>query len=207
MEDKFSEQDSLRIINEMISQAKNNIQTDHGLSMIVAGYSTAFVAILDFILIHTLNNPLLANWIWLLMIPMYLVLFFLRKSKEKRAVVKTHIDKIIESVWVAFVISVICFLITVFGSIYLLNTWKPTILITPIMLILVGMAQFSVAAACRFKPFYYGAFVFWGGTIVSLLSILLLGRGDVQFIILAACMILGFCIPGHSLSNKVKKNV
>ena len=51
METKFTEQESLVIINEMINRTRNNIQKGSANSMIYNGYAVAFTAILNFILL------------------------------------------------------------------------------------------------------------------------------------------------------------
>lgn len=207
MESKFNEQDSLKLINEMIVQAKNNIRKGAADSMIFCGYTVAIVAVINFVLLNVLDKPYQSYWIWLLMIPMTFINFFIDKKKEKDSMVRTHIDKIVWSIWRAFVISVVLLLGTVFGLVYIANSWALVLIFTPLFLILMGLSQFVTATACRFKPYYYGAYVFWGGVVVCVSSFAIFPRADVQFIILALCMIFGFCVPGHIINRKAEQYV
>jgi len=207
MEKYFSEQDSLNIINEMINKAKNNIQKGSADSMILWGYSAAITAILNFILLHILDKPYLSFHIWWLMVPVGIISAILNKRKEKEYIVKTHIDKIISSAWNGFIISNIIFLITIFGTVFLTNSWAMTWVITPVILTLMGLAQYVTATACRYRLFLYAACIFWGGALVCLISFFIFPRSDVQFIILAACLIAGLAIPGHMLNRKANSNV
>ncbi|MBN9301531.1 MAG: hypothetical protein J0I03_07050, partial [Dysgonomonas mossii] len=73
MENNFTEQDSLKLINEMISQARNNFQEGGIRTSIFSGYVVAATALANFILIHTLDDPNQSFWIWLTMIPMIII--------------------------------------------------------------------------------------------------------------------------------------
>jgi len=207
MENKINEQDSLLIINEMIARAKDNIKIGAANAMITAGYSVAVIAILNIILLNVLPQPGMSFWVWTLMIPVSFVNMLIDRRQDKSAIVKTHIDRIIGATWSAFGYSVSFLLVVIFGMVFALNTWVFTILITPSILILMGLAQYVMAIASRYKPFYWGSYVFWIGSVLCVLSVLLLKNTYLQFVILAACVVVGFCIPGHMLNSKAKKNV
>lgn len=207
MEKDFTQQESLKLINEMINQAKNNVQKGAADSMILWGYATAIVAIANFVLLHTLDKPYMSFHIWWAMILVGIISAILNRRKEKSEIVKTHIDRIVSSAWNGFAISNIIFLISVFGIIYLTNSWVITWIIMPVILSIMGLAQYVTAIACRYKLFLYAACIFWGGALVCLISFYIHPQSDIQFIILAACMILGLAIPGHMLNKKAHNNV
>ncbi|NDV94725.1 hypothetical protein D0T84_07305 [Dysgonomonas sp. 521] len=206
MEKTFSEQDSLKLINEMISQARDNFQEGNTYSSIFCGYIVAATAFANFILLHTLGNPNLSYWIWLTMIPMTIISSIISKRQRKSAIVKTHIDKIIGYIWVAFAISVGILLLSIYGTAYAFKSSHLCILITPVILIMMGAAQFITSIACRFKPYLYGACMFWCGALLCTVCYLF-GRGDIQFIILGICAIMGLCVPGHIANRKAIQNV
>lgn len=207
MENKFNEQDSLRLINEMIAQVNSNIQKGAANTMIVAGYSVAFTAILNIILMHVLPNPGMSFWVWSLMLPFFIIEKILGSRQDKRAIVKTHIDRIIGKTWEAFAYSVVILLIVTFGMVYAFKVSYFTILITPIILTLMGLAQYVTAIASKFKPFYWGVVAFWVGALLCMALLIFHQSADYQFIILAICTIIGFVIPGHILNHKAKENV
>jgi len=206
MEKNFTEQDSLKLINEMITQARNNMQKGSVDSLIFAGYSVAITSIINFILLHVLTPAYLSFWIWLLMIPMSVVCLVMGRRNEKKALVKTHVDKTITVVWFSFFITTVLFLACVFTLSFVFKIGMIGIIINPVMLILMGSAQYTTGVISRFAPFRNGAFVFWGGAILSIIYPLFSGL-DLQFIILAVCMIFGFVVPGHILNRKAKENV
>jgi hypothetical protein len=210
METKLTEQESLAIINEMIDQARNNVQKGSANSMIYNGYAVAIVAVLNFILLQILPdaNKVLASWIWILMIPSILVDQYIIKRVNRSLMVKTQIDGIISTIWKGFSISVAILLILLFSMSFAFETWHYFALITPTIMIMIALAQFGMAKACRFKPFFWGAIGFWTGSLVCVFfTYFVLKRGDIQFLILALCMISGFVIPGNQLNKKAKENV
>jgi uncharacterized membrane protein len=207
MEKNFTEQDSLILINEMINQAKNNVQKGAANSMILWGYATTIVAITNFILLHTLDKTYSSYNIWWLMILVGVISAIINRKKEKESVVKTHIEKIVSSAWSGFVISVIIFLIIIFGTVFLTQSEVLTWVITPVILTIMGLAQYVTATACRYKLFFYGAAIFWAGALFCIISFYLFPGPGTQFIILAACMILGLAMPGHMLNKKAIQHV
>lgn len=208
MEKKFTEQDSLKVINQMIAQVNSNIQIGAASSMIMAGYTVAIVAIANIILIHTLSDPNLSFWVWGLMLPYSIIQHFVESKRDKKAIVKTYMDKIVGKIWNGFGISVVILLIVIFGVMIIYKTGIFSILFNPLIMALTGLAQYGTAATTRFKPFLYGAIALWCGAILSVLLLPLFGKTvEIQFVILAICMILGFSVPGHLLNKKAKENV
>ncbi|MDR2385215.1 MAG: hypothetical protein LBD80_06090 [Tannerella sp.] len=214
METKLTEQQSLQLITEMINKARNNIQRGAGTFMIFWGYMVAIAALLNVALVYILwNMSISTNYsfhIWWIMAPAWIISFILEHKKDSSAIVKTHIDNIISSVWKAFGISNVIFLSGIFGLAYSLQDYNHFFyLINPILMLMIGIGEFITAKVCHFRPFLYGAIAVWTGSAVSMLAIMLLKNGDgvlVQFIILAVCMIIGFVVPGYKLNKLAKPN-
>jgi hypothetical protein len=201
METNFNHEQSLTLINEMIIRAQNNVQKERTYSLIFWGYIVAAVAVANFVLLYTLNDPNQSYPVWLIMIPAAIASYFIDRKVDRTALIKTHIDKIGDMVWKGFGISVTVFLIVIYtfairiGMSHILN------LITPVILTMTGLGQFATACIFRFKPWYWIAVLFWAGA-----SICPFLHGGFQFIVLAVCMILGFVIPGHWLNRQQKKS-
>lgn len=207
MEKQFNEQESLNLISEMISQARNNIEIGAANNLLFSGYSVAITAILNFILYHVLDKPEMSYWVWLLMIPMYLINFMVDLRREKGVLVKTHIDTIISGIWGSFGYACALFIAVIFGLVFVMQTWVFTLVIIPVIMVMTGIAIFSTAVACRYKPFYRSAYIFWIAALATIVWLFFFKEGSGQFIILAIAMILGFIIPAHVLNRKAKKNV
>ena len=208
MKNELNEKESLALISEMIEQARNNLQKGSGNSMVYNGCLVACIAILNAILAFTLENPKYSFWVWALMIPGTLINFLIIKKIDKGALIRTHIDRIIGTVWQAFMYSTIVLLIVIFGFGYGIKNHQIFILINPIIMIMIGLSEFITAKACRFKPYLYGAYVMWIGAIACFLICYITSHVVIfQFLVLATCMIAGFVVPGYHLNKSAKSHV
>ena len=201
MKENFSHEQSLSLINEMINRARNNIREKGATPLIYWGYLTAALAIINSVLLCTLNNPQQSFFIWLAMLPAGLVLYFRERRIKRETLIKTHIDKIGAMVWMGFLIAFAVFLVVIntigfkfgFNRIFMLNM--------PVMMILLGMGHFISACVYRNKIWYAIAALMWTGAIVCVFVDV-----NVQLIVLAACMVFGFAVPGHILNYQAKKS-
>jgi hypothetical protein len=209
METKLTEQQSLEVITEMINRARNNIQRGSGNHMIFWGYWSAFTALLNVILIYTLENPHQSYLAWWLMIPGGVVSWLWSRKIDKSRIVKTHIDDIIRSAWRSCSVSMIVFLMIIFVLAGYWDTgYQLFMIIIPAILLHIGAAEYITAGACRYRPFMYGAFAMWAGAVAGLAVLRLSAAGtSVQFGIFIACMVIGFIIPGYRLNKLAGKHV
>jgi hypothetical protein len=213
METNFNEQDSLRLITEMISQARSNFQRKNGRSILLWGYAIAILALVNFALLRILEGQQQlwgSYWVWTLTIPLFIANYMYEAKKAKKALVKNHIDRMIGYVWLAFFISNLIFIASVF--ILTIGFHTPHIrvlylLITPVILAFTGLCVFVNGKLCRFRPYVYGGVVFWAGALLSVLVLLVWPQQSLQYIVLSLCMIGGFIIPGHLLNDKEKQDV
>lgn len=204
METKLTEQQSLGIITEMIERARTNVQKGSGTYMVYYGSIVSIIALLNIVLIYSLKNPINSFWIWCGMIPVVIFEKIWQGRKDKEVLIRTHIDHIISSVWAGFLITQVIFLILIFGSAIYLNDYRFYFLITPVILLSMGLAEFVTAQACRFKPFLYGAIAMWVGALACLATLMFANPVVIQFLILPVCMTLGFVIPGYKLNKMAK---
>ncbi|MDR0865755.1 MAG: hypothetical protein LBO74_12610 [Candidatus Symbiothrix sp.] len=212
METKWTEQQSLEVITEMIDRARNNIKKGSGNCMIFWGGLVAFTALLNialaYLLVYMAKESYLSFYVWLLMIPGILISKWMESKIDRTAIVKTHIDHIISSVWNGFLLSVILFLVIIFTLAFSLQIYCYLYLINPVIMLLVGASEFTTARACRFKPFLHGAIAFWTGALACMFALVLFTEGvAVQMVILATCMIIGFVIPGYQINKKAGEYV
>jgi len=200
----LTEQESLNIINEMIYQTREYFQKGAANTSIFWGYYIAAIALFNFILLQIPDVASYSYYVWFLTIPGAFISMYI--TRKKNTLVKTHINTIINRIWIAFGISVLIFIGTLYISAVAANIPALPIVITPIILIMMGIAQYATAAACKFRLYVYSAMIFWSGALICTLTYFS-GRSDYQFIVMAACMIIGFVIPGHILNSKAEKDV
>jgi hypothetical protein len=212
METKFTEQQGLEVITEMITRARNNIKKGSGNTMIFWGILVASTALLNvaliFLLDHYSKNPGLSFWIWLVTIPGIIVSKLMDRKIDRESIVKTHIDHIISSIWNGFMLAAYLFLFFIFILSFSTHVYYYFYLINPVLLLFMGISEYITAKACRFTPFFYGAISSWIGAMICVLAILLFTEGVVvQMVILAICMVSGYVIPGFQLNKLAEKNV
>jgi len=197
METNFNHEQSLTLISEMINRARNNVKVKGAYSLIYWGYVVAALAIVHAILFNLLSAPMQSAFVWLAMIPAAAVGIYIERRIERETLVKTHIDKISNMVWAGFLICVVVFSIIIHAVNIKLDLEQVFMLNIPVIMILLGMGQFITACAYRAKMWNLLAAFSWLAAIACAFV-----RLDVQFIIFAACMIVGFAIPGHILSRQ-----
>jgi hypothetical protein len=128
---------------------------------------------------------------------------------SRQAMVKTPIDKAIHAAWRGFGFAVVLFLIVIFGYGIAMKLPRIFVLITPMIMIMAGIAEYVTAKACRFKPLETGAYILWAGALACLAfhDFWHYWSGIAQFFVLALCMILAFVVPGYKMNKMAKEHV
>lgn len=207
MEKNLSGQESLSLINDMIAQTRGNIQDGAATAMIMAGYWVAATAMANIVLLHTLTNPYESFWVWALMAVYVVINRVSDRKHDREALVRTHIDRIIETVLKAFLYSNIVMLMVIGLACVLTESDQCTVLITPAILCMMGLAQYVTGIAVHFKPFVRSAVLFWAGAVAAVVLLFVVRTFDAQFSVLAVCALFGLAMPGHMLNKKAVGNV
>jgi hypothetical protein len=203
MEAKLTEQESLQMITQIIHQAQNNFRKGTGNITIFWGFLVAFAALLCFA-INLLLPDIQSAWVWLIVLPGWVVTYLMSRKIKRAAIVKTHIDRIFNSIWIAFTISIIFLQLVFWAAYYQFDIVPHFFMMTPITLLLTGVAQFTAGKAYRFQPYIYGGYIFGLGATVCLF---ILSQPSIHFLVLAVCMVFGCIIPGWKLNQKAEEDV
>ena len=201
MDTNFNHEQSLSLINEMIIRARNNVKLGKAYSLIFIGYWTAVLSITYYVLSHTLHKPDQSAWIWSLMIPACVVLYFIERHEKRKTLVKTHIDKIAGMVWLGYFISFLVFELIFHIIINNFENLGFFRLHTPIIMIMVGTGHFIMACVFRQKMWYVITAATWAGAVLCAFL-----DWDIQFIVLGVWFILCFAAPGHILNHQAKNS-
>ena len=181
----LSASESISIITKMINHAKGNVQRN-SFYFLLWGWVVALANIGMYALIQVkYSYPYI---IWLITIPAWIIsmVYGYRQSREKRMV--TYMDKTIMWLWVTFGITV--FILIFFGSSIKHN-------INPVILLISTIPTFATGKIIRFKPLVMGAVSFWlFGILCFLVSF------EMQNLVSAAAVIVGYLIPGYMLKYK-----
>lgn len=185
----LNHEESLRLIEEMISVAKNKLN-ENGFHFMLWGVLISCCSLLQY-LVLTSYLSINANILWLTVFilgGLAAMVYEIRKSRVNKPI--TKFDSIYHKLWMAFGV-------TLFLTIYLCI--KLHIVPTAFIMLLAGLATFVSGAIYNFKPLIAGGIVFWIGAFVCSF----LNNAD-QLLLNSFVLIIGYIIPGLLLWKKFK---
>ncbi len=188
-ENNFSEEDSLKLINEMIGKAKKSYVTK-GIASIVWGALITFCGLVSWYQIHF---DVHFGDVWLLtliaLIPQ--IYFSVKERKSKQFI--SHNETTTNLIWIAFAVSM--FITTSFLGRILVNNPMP------IIMMLYGIPTFIIGGMFKFKPMILGGIFCWIASVISIFT-----NAEVDVLLMAACGLFAWLIPGIILWLRYKKN-
>ncbi|MGZ4033660.1 MAG: hypothetical protein ACXVPU_07950 [Bacteroidia bacterium] len=186
-EQPFSEQDSLRVIHEMITAAKSDVKGDSFI-FLLWGYLVFIASISQFILVRMNIDHNDVPWLLMPLGGIVTAVYYMRRKKNEKA--KTHVSEFLKFVWIAFGVAM-C--VIMFSASFKGNQMLPTIMT------LYGIGLFVTGGALKFKPLIIGGIFCWVCAIAGFHVEVIY-----QLLIIAAAVLGGYIIPGHliQLNNK-----
>ncbi|MCX6290642.1 MAG: hypothetical protein NT126_02630 [Bacteroidetes bacterium] len=185
-EKQLTETESFELIQKMISSAKEEMEDD-SFYYLIWGWLVFVASISQFVMIR-MNVEM--NFLgWLILMPagaLATILYSRRQEKKQR--VKTYVDWIMKYVGIAFMVAL--FIVLFFQFKLQLNAY-------PMIMMVYGMWLFVSGASIKFKPIIIGGIINWILCIASFFFAV-----EIQILILASAVMLGYIIPGHMLKNK-----
>jgi hypothetical protein len=192
MENKLTNTESLQIIELMINRAKSE-EKDSGKGWIIWGWLLFIASMTHYVMNMFDFNE--GRKVWLvfgvagIILMMYSV--YRKRFLNGDQPVRTYTGELVDRIGDAFFISL---MVTVIGA----NA-------TGAFSSGVNFGLYIHGAAFRFQPMKYGAYINWAGAIIIFLWYKELGRNIL--LIHAACVALGYIIPGYMAQKKFgKKN-
>lgn len=192
MEKSFDQTASLRLINEMIANAKHKFSEADSYYFLFWGYFTLFV-LATYYITAVYIDPELAHFSWLLFAVGSLANFFISKKLQSEKTVITQIDKFIGNLWKSFGISALTLL---FAGYFI--QW----LVMPVLLICMGIVLLAHGLIINFRAFQIGGLFCTVGAAISFV----LGNELILLPIFAACILIGYIVPGHLLKTAGSKS-
>jgi hypothetical protein len=189
MEENFSEQESLKLINEMIAKAKKSYVTK-GTASIVWGVLIIVCSLFTWAKVQYNFNIGFDIW-WLLFLAVIPQIFFSIKERKNKNFV-AHDEQTMTYVWAAFGI---CIFILSFYNGKFGNGNSTTL-----FMMLYGIPTFITGGVFKFRPMILGGLICW---VLSVTSIFTALATDMLF--MAACGLFAWLIPGIILWNKHQK--
>jgi hypothetical protein len=188
MEDNFSPQQSLILIQDMISKTKSNL-SENSIYFLLWGWIT-FIAILGQFLLKVVLSYEHHYLVWLLTIPTAIVSFIYSARRHNKHKVRTYIGESMSYLWTGIGISIfiLCMVITKTNGGWN-NAW-------PFFILMYGLGTFVSGMILKFKPLVIGGIFCW---ILTVISVFL--PFDYQLLVAAAAILSSYIIPGHLLSS------
>lgn len=190
-ENKMTEQESLKLINEMIGKAKRSYITT-GAASIVWGILIVVCSLLTWYQVYTKHFFGFDVWllIFLALIPQ--IYFSISEKKKKNFV--SHDEHTMTYLWSTFAICI--FILSFYDSKFGTNDSHSTAL----FMLLYGVPTFITGGIFKFKPMILGGIICW---VLSVASMYTDVATDMLF--MAACGLFAWLIPGIILWKKYKK--
>lgn len=201
MEEDFSSKESLRLIEQMISAAKND-HRENGQGWLWWGWMLFGASVLSALMVQ-LNLPQYVGYIWTGMTVIVIVFFILESRTPKTQVVKTYIEELLDKFSTGFMISLLAIIAA--NSIvanYNDDRGQSIAFAFGYFYILYAFWMYIYGSAIRFKPLKIGAIVNW----IAAIAIFIIKDFKYAMIISAFAVAVGFLIPGYMLRNQYKKS-
>jgi len=194
---KLSGQDSLKLIEQMISRARAE-EKDSGIGWIIWGWLLFVASVAHYFMIKTGIRQ--GNTVWMIfgivafLLAIYEMVF--RKYLVKHpAKVKTYTNELVNRLGIAFFISL---MIMVYGN-YRIGINNSGVNFG-YLLLLYGFWMFIHGSAFRYRLLIYGAVINWvGAGIIFYFGDKL---GAESLLVHAFCVALGYLVPGHVARKK-----
>ncbi|MDB5197141.1 MAG: hypothetical protein JWP88_1512 [Flaviaesturariibacter sp.] len=188
MEENFSPQDSLHLIQSMIVKTKSNL-SENRIYFLLWGW-VSFVAILGQFVLKVIVGYDKHYLVWLLTIPTSVLTIIYSARREGQRSVSTYVGESMGSLWTGIGISffVLSLIITRLPS-----GWNSA---WPFFILFYGLGTFISGRILRFRPLVLGGIFNWMLAVVSIYVAF-----DYQLLLAAAAILTSYIIPGYLLKS------
>lgn len=183
---KLTENESLKLITEMIGKAKSSYHSN-GSSSIMWGAVIFFCSLFNFFQMQFKFDIAFDIW-WLMFVALIPQFYMLLKYGQKKNFV-SYEEKTMRFVWWAFGASVLMLM-------FFNNYYRPSHS-ESLFLMLFGMPTFITGGMFRFKPMIIGGLICWVLFLISLYTEL-----KINLLLMALAALSAWLIPGIILRKK-----
>jgi hypothetical protein len=187
MEDNFSPQQSLQVIQSMIEKTRNNI-SENRFYFLLWGWVTFTCILAQFVLkvlVHYRHHYL----VWFATIITAFISFMYSRKREKGT--RTYIGDSMAHLWTGIGISF--FILSIIIS-QLPETWYHAY---PFFILFYGLGTFISGRLLQFRPLILGGIINWVLAILAAFA-----QFDYQLLFAAAAILTSYIIPGHLIKSE-----
>lgn len=189
MEENFSPQQSLQLIQAMVDKAKENISVNR-FYFLLWGWVT-FLAILGQFFLKVVLDYRHHYFVWLAVIPAVVITIIYSSKKQKQRSVRTYVGDSMSFLWSGIGISffILTVIISTKGGAGWLNAY-------PFYILFYGLGTYVSGRILKFPPLVIGGIFNW---LLALVSVFV--GFDYQLLLAAAAILTSYLIPGYLLKN------
>lgn len=190
-EQPLSNEKSLQIIQQMISQAKSNI-TDNGLGWLLWGTMIILASLSTWFFIYTGSGNIFLGWNVFGIFTIVMLTYDIFKPKQKK--VRTYVDDLLRLVDIGFTICL-------FTVIFSINVAVSANAGFGFFLMIFAFLMLIKGGAIKSRSLMTGAAVNWFGAIAMFIN------KDFKYdmLIMAGAVLIGYIIPGLILWMQYRK--
>lgn len=192
-EKEMTSEESIRIIQQMIQSIQQEVR-DNGFYFLLWGWLVFIASMWQFVAIQF--NLSLPYWLgWMVLMPLGgIVTAIYGRKEEKERRVKTQFDEFLKYVIHAFLISLFLVLLAmpVLGE-----------YCYPMVMLVYAIWLYISGGALQFKALRVGAVINW----LLAAACLFVKEIELQSLMLAAAVLLGYIIPGYMLKAKYYRSI
>ncbi len=192
-EEKFSPEQSIRVIQSMIEKTKKNF-SENAFYLILWGWLILLASLGHYVLLVVAKYPkhyLVWNIMWIGAIAT--IIYSIRT--ERKARVKTYMSEATKYFGIATGIT-----FTILG--FIVGIYEMWTFAFPFYFLLYGFVSFVSGVIIGFIPLRWAGAVCWVIAIVSVFA-----KFDLQLLLMALAVLAAFIIPGHLLHARHKKQI
>jgi hypothetical protein len=194
-EKELTEQESLRLITQMINQAKD-FYYESGLNALMWGFTNLICFTLAYFDAVMKNFNLPFSPFFLMAITFVVQLYYDRKEAlQRKAMAATYLDDVHKYIWMSFGFAVLIF--TIVAGIA--NVGYNTL---PVLLLLFGMPTLISGCISKCSSMIIGAIICWVFSIIAFLH-----QGYYAYLLCAAGATAAWIIPGFILRSKFNEQL
>lgn len=186
MEEQFSPQDSLQLIQSMIAKTRSKLSAN-SFYFLFWGWVVFGAILLQFLLKVVVKYPH-HYAVWLVTIPAVIVNFMYMGRQKKQAAVRTYVGESMGHLWAGIGISF--FVLSMIIGRYPAG-WERA---WPFFILFYGLGTFVSGKILQFRPLVAGGIVNWA----LAMACLFVGY-DYQLLLAALAILCSYIIPGHLL--------
>ncbi|MDQ3682285.1 MAG: hypothetical protein M3352_04325 [Bacteroidota bacterium] len=191
MEEKFSPQESLQLIQSMIEKTKENI-SENRFFFLLWGWIT-FIAVLTQFILKVVVDYKHHYIVWLSVIPAAIITI-VKGNKMKARSYRTYVGESMGFLWMGIGISFFILSIIISTSIGWMKAW-------PFFILFYGLGTFISGKFIQFKPLVFGGVFCW---IIACITVFV--PYDYQLLLAALAILCSYIIPGYLIKSEKQNN-